>query len=508
MSATAPDQGRTYVGKYQILKHIATGGMGAVYRAIDTDSGREVALKVLSPEQAARPVTLARLRREAEVGAKLNHVNIVALYEFGQTQGTWFLAMEFVEGIDLHDQISRSGPLLPEQARRIVVQIAEGLAHIYQAGYIHRDIKPSNILLTRQDGRIVAKLADLGLVRDAEEEQHRLTREGFTVGTVDYLAPEQARDSNAADIRSDIYSLGCTLHHMLTGAPPFPDGTLVEKLFKHSDVEPPDVRLVNPKVPAAMAALCRRMLAKKPEDRPQNPAELLAGLKRLSEDIPVPDGAAPATKESLRANASGTPGATFPLERRALGQFEVAKRALLAGEEKYGLRLLRECCRLDLANLQYREALRNAELARAERGGFFSSRRVRALYYRLALNVARMLGKPRYILERGEAALTGGAQDLDVHLLMAEAAVAGKLWPLAGWLLDQAQKAHGKHVQIHRAMALYWEYQGDVAQAITCWELVDQALPENPEARSHLKNLSARHTLVRGNFKDRVNPSP
>src|SRR5205814_2431500 len=130
-------------------------------------------------------------------------------------------------------------------------------------GIIHRDIKPSNILLARTPDGVVAKLTDLGLSREAGEEEFRVTRDGTTVGTVDYLSPEQARDSGAADIRSDIYSLGCTLFHMLTGKPPFAEGNLTERIFKHVEVEPPDVRNFNARIPAALAGLCRRMLAKK-----------------------------------------------------------------------------------------------------------------------------------------------------------------------------------------------------------------------------------------------------
>src|SRR5437867_1271881 len=171
--------------------------------------------------------------------------------------------MEYVHGMNLSDYIERNGPLAAEPARQLLLQIVHALGHVHLHGLIHRDIKPSNILLTRKDGRTVAKLADLGLIRETRDEDFRLTREGLTVGTVDYLAPEQARDSGAADIRSDIYSLGCTLFHMLTGKPPFAEGNLTERIFKHVEVEPPDVRNFNAQIPAALAGLCRRMLAKK-----------------------------------------------------------------------------------------------------------------------------------------------------------------------------------------------------------------------------------------------------
>jgi serine/threonine-protein kinase len=205
----APIGGRYQtIGKYLVQTHIATGGMGAVYRAVNQDSGLVVALKVLPPDLATRPAVLERFRREAEAGLKLRHDNIVTLYEFGEADGVYFLAMEFVQGIDLQDHIHRVGVLDPVDACEVVLDVARALEHAYQVGIIHRDIKPSNILLTQRDGRRIAKLTDLGLAVQVREEEFRITRDGHTVGTVDYMAPEQARDSRSVEIRSDIYSLG------------------------------------------------------------------------------------------------------------------------------------------------------------------------------------------------------------------------------------------------------------------------------------------------------------
>src|SRR5262249_38992532 len=227
------------IGKYEVVKHIANGGMGAVYKARDVDLDRDVALKVLPPETAANPTALERFRREARNAAKLRHENIVTIYEFGECQGTWFLALEYVQGIDLHDYIDRKGKLDPEEARRITIQAALALQHAYQQGIVHRDIKPSNFLVTRKNERLVVKMTDLGLSREARNDDYRVTRTGTTVGTVDYMAPEQARDSSKADTRSDIYSLGCTFYHMLAGQPPFNEGGLTERLYKHVQDEPP-----------------------------------------------------------------------------------------------------------------------------------------------------------------------------------------------------------------------------------------------------------------------------
>lgn len=269
------------IGKYEVVAHVATGGMGAVYRAIDTDLRREVALKVLNPEMAARPGALERFRREARHAAKLRHENIVTIYEFGNEGPTWFLALEFVEGIDLQEYISRKGKLDPEEARLIALQAARALNHAHKHGIIHRDIKPSNFLVCRKGDKLLVKMSDFGLAREMTDEEARVTRDGTTVGTVDYMSPEQARDSGKADIRSDIYSLGCTLFHMLAGRPPFTGGGMGERLYKHISEEPPDLRQFNPRISEALVAVVRRMLAKKPEERYQTPRELMKELQQL-----------------------------------------------------------------------------------------------------------------------------------------------------------------------------------------------------------------------------------
>ncbi|HYT93836.1 MAG TPA: serine/threonine-protein kinase, partial [Gemmataceae bacterium] len=195
MPADPPGNGRrspVRIGKYEVVAHIATGGMGAVYRAIDTDLHREVALKVLPMETAARPATLERFRREARSAAKLRHDNIVAIYEFGEVAGTYYLALEFVDGIDLHELVNRQGKLDPETARHILIQAARALDHAHQQGIIHRDIKPSNFLIAQKNDKLIVKLTDLGLAREVNNDEFRITRDGTTVGTVDYMSPEQA----------------------------------------------------------------------------------------------------------------------------------------------------------------------------------------------------------------------------------------------------------------------------------------------------------------------------
>ena len=269
------------IGKYEVLSHIATGGMGAVYKARDTETGLDVALKVLSPELAAKPAMLERFRREAKHALKLRHKNIVTLYEFGEAQNIYFLVMELVDGIDLFEYLTRQGPLDPVEALKIIRQACRALDHAYQQGVVHRDIKPSNFLVSRQGERLLVKLTDFGLAREASNDEFRVTRAGTTIGTLDYMSPEQARDSGLADVRSDLYSLGCTWYHLLAGHAPFPKGGLGERLHRIMHEEPPDVREFNPRVSSAMASVVHRLLAKKPSQRYETPADLMRDLDAL-----------------------------------------------------------------------------------------------------------------------------------------------------------------------------------------------------------------------------------
>jgi serine/threonine-protein kinase len=277
------------LGKYEVVRHIATGGMGAVYRAIDTVLNREVALKVLPPGTAAQGNALERFRREARNGAKLRHENIVTIYEFDQAGSTFYLAMELIDGIDLQEHIDRKGRLDPEEARQITIQAARALDHAHSLGVVHRDVKPSNFLITLKGDQLLVKMSDFGLARETTDAETRVTRDGTTVGTIDYMAPEQARDCGSADCRSDIYSLGCTLFHMLTGRAPF-EGSIPERVYKHSHEEPPDLQQLNPRVSEALCAVVRRMLAKDPAERYPTPAALLKDLVRLESATAVPTG--------------------------------------------------------------------------------------------------------------------------------------------------------------------------------------------------------------------------
>ena len=265
------------LAKYEIVAPIARGGMGIVYEAKDVELGRRVALKVTDGHDERKQ---ARFRREADYAARLRHPNIVALYECGEVDGLWYIALEYVEGTNLHQFIKSKGRLRAEEARRICIQACLALHHAHSQGIVHRDVKPSNFLVTRKDGRFIIKLSDLGLSRAEDDDGRRVTRTGTTVGTVDYMSPEQATNCGRADERSDIYSLGCTLYHMLAGHPPFPGGETRERMRRHVHEEPTDILQLNPNVPVALAAVLRRMLAKAREKRYQS---ALAVLKDLIE---------------------------------------------------------------------------------------------------------------------------------------------------------------------------------------------------------------------------------
>ena len=267
------------LGRYELKRKLGAGGMGAVYLALDTELNRLVALKVLPPEKAENRTLVKRFKAEAQAVAQLTHDNIVRVYESGEKAGYHYIALEYVEGTDVHRLIKKRGRIPIRRASEIITQVAQALEHAAEAGIVHRDIKPANLLITQAG---VVKLTDLGLARVLDEnETTSITRAGTTVGTVDYMAPEQARNSKAADIRSDIYSLGCTWYHMLTGTPPYPEGSVTNKLHAHAVNRIPDPRSINEAVPEVIVGVIQRMMAKKPEDRYQSPRELLEDMKAV-----------------------------------------------------------------------------------------------------------------------------------------------------------------------------------------------------------------------------------
>lgn len=280
------------VGSYQLLQPLGSGGMSSVFRAVHLENGLEVAVKVLPRSLAKNPVTLQRFLREARSAESLEHPGVVAIYDRGVDQGRHYLVLEYMAGGDLHDKVKLKGPLSIAEAIEVTKVVSDGLRYAASRGVIHRDIKPANLLLCSDDR---VKIADLGLALQADDEDERVTREGTTVGTVDYMAPEQARDSRGTSIRSDIYSLGCTLYFLLTGEPPYAGGDVAEKLTRHITAPPPDVRDRRPEVPERFARIIKAMMAKRPEGRFTDYDDLLKALDSVP--ITATKGATPSTVE-------------------------------------------------------------------------------------------------------------------------------------------------------------------------------------------------------------------
>ena len=282
--------GRT-LAHFELLEPIGVGGMAAVLRARDQQLDRFVALKILPPEMAIDPEHVQRFHQEARAAAKLDHENIARVYFCGEDQKLHFIAFEFVEGNNLRTLLERRGRLPVPESVHYMLQIATGLAHAAARGVVHRDIKPSNIIIT-PSGR--AKLVDMGLARHhGPQDNRQLTQSGVTLGTFDYISPEQALEPREADSRSDIYSLGCTFYHMLTGQAPVPEGTAAKKLHHHQHLAPVDPREFNPEIPDEVAAILQRMMAKDARERYQRAEHLVQHLLQAAQKLggaELPDG--------------------------------------------------------------------------------------------------------------------------------------------------------------------------------------------------------------------------
>jgi serine/threonine protein kinase len=293
--------------RYRILKQLGAGGMGVVYQAEHRMMERQVALKVISRQLMNNPQAVDRFRQEVKAAGKLSHTNIVTAYDAEQAGDLHFLVMEYVDGVNLLDQVEKRGPLSVRNAANFIRQAALGLQHAADQGMVHRDIKPHNLMLTR-DLRV--KILDFGLSRFARENTvdaplinpdnptatavASLTTAGMAIGTPDYIAPEQATDSRSSDIRADIYSLGCTFYFLLCGRPPFSQGTAAERIHAHLHTTPISIREIRPEIPEEIAAIISRMLAKDPQARYQKPSEVAQALAEFSKtrvvtETPKPD---------------------------------------------------------------------------------------------------------------------------------------------------------------------------------------------------------------------------
>jgi serine/threonine protein kinase/nitrous oxidase accessory protein NosD len=264
-------------GRYQLLDKLGQGGMGTVFRARDTKLDRHVAVKMLPADSAPDKEAVARFQREAKALARLSHPGIIQAHDSGEEAGRPFLIMELVEGRSLAAMLREQGRIASARAADFAYQAALALNHAHQSGLVHRDVKPSNLLLSA-DGRV--RLLDLGLARFLQDQisEAQLTRTGMGMGTPDYVAPEQLRDARHADARSDIYSLGCTLYHLIAGRVPFPGSSFSEKVEAHETKVPPPLDEQCPDMSGGLALAVERMMAKLPADRFQSMAEVADAL--------------------------------------------------------------------------------------------------------------------------------------------------------------------------------------------------------------------------------------
>jgi len=309
-------------GQYLILERLGDGGMGQVFKARHRDMNRTVAIKIIRKELLGDPESLSRFRREVQMLSKLTHPHVVHAYDAGLTDPTYYLVMEHIEGVGLDHLVKERGPLGVEQACHYVHQAALGLQHIHERGLVHRDIKPGNLIVAGQVAAPVArlltgpssasvagvpisangverfpwgvvKIMDLGLgrlhhVAEGVAAGSDTTAGQMVMGTLDYMAPEQALDFHRADIRADIYSLGCTFYFLLTGQVPLPAETNAKKLLLHQMKEPPPLEQSRRDLPPLVPLVVRQMMAKLPEDRYQTPGEVARVLAPLVAGAALP----------------------------------------------------------------------------------------------------------------------------------------------------------------------------------------------------------------------------
>ncbi len=310
-SSSAP-QPPPEIPEFEILEEIGHGGMGIVYRARQRSDGQIVAIKVIRNDRLQHEEAVRRFRREAQAAARLNDPNIVKVFDFDRAGDTHYLVMEYVDGITLERHVEQQGPLSIEQACDFIRQAALGLQHAHEQALVHRDIKPSNLMITptrrqKNEGKMkdeqsgdssfilppssfYIKLLDMGVARVLQlgggtpnESLSTLTQGGSVIGTADYVAPEQLEDPHGADIRADLYSLGCTFYYLLTGQVPFPGGSLISKLDKQRWQEPTPIQTLRGDTPPALARVVEKLMEKSPAARYKTPGALAGALAQLAQ---------------------------------------------------------------------------------------------------------------------------------------------------------------------------------------------------------------------------------
>ncbi|MEZ5142966.1 MAG: Stk1 family PASTA domain-containing Ser/Thr kinase [Acidimicrobiales bacterium] len=296
-------QGATvFNDRYELHRKLARGGMSDVYLARDLLLDRPVAVKVLFPEYAKEETFVERFRREAQAAANLSHPSIVAIYDWGQQAGTYFIVMEYIEGRSLAEILRTEGPLHPTRAAEIGADVAAALGFAHRNGVVHRDVKPGNVMIGPQ-GQV--KVADFGIAQAVAGGLSSLTQTGSVMGTATYFSPEQAQ-GKTVDPRSDLYSLGCVLYEMVTAQPPFTGDTPVAIAYKHVQEPPSPPSTTGIAVPAALEAIIMTLLRKSPAERYASAEDLRADLRRFLEGEPVEAMAglgAPATAALVGAGA-------------------------------------------------------------------------------------------------------------------------------------------------------------------------------------------------------------
>ncbi|MCZ2341292.1 MAG: serine/threonine protein kinase, partial [Bacteroidales bacterium] len=285
------------VGKYKLLERVGVGGMGQVFLCEHMHMKRHVAIKVLPPAKAEQPSALGRFYREARAAGSIQHPNIVRTFDIDQDGNLHYIVMEYVDGTNLLDLVKQFGKLDLGRAVDYAYQVAVGLDFAFRNGIVHRDVKPGNVLITRKGE---AKILDMGLARFYRDTTDQLTvqyDDKIVLGTADYVAPEQVANSHGADTRADVYALGATLYYLLAGQPPFPVGTVSQKLLWHRTKDPAPIRELRPDVPEGLADIIAKMMKKDPSLRFQTPGEVAVELaKWIPQEVPLP---APAEMPAL-----------------------------------------------------------------------------------------------------------------------------------------------------------------------------------------------------------------
>jgi len=294
VKSTVVEDTGTQIPGYQILSRLGAGAMATVYKGRQLSLDRPVAIKVLPAQWSNNPEYIQRFYKEGKAAAKLNHANIVGAVDVGEANGRHYFVMEFVEGKTVHDKLENHERYSEMEALSIVIQVAKALVHAHAAGFIHRDVKPKNIMITPSG---VAKLADMGLAREVSDAEAAEAEAGKAYGTPYYIAPEQIKGDVQIDARADLYSLGATLYHMVTGKVPFDGTTPSAVMHKHlkEELVPPD-HLV-PSLSAGISEVIEKAMSKKPKDRYQNAEEMLGDLERVAR------GEAPAARTGYNLDA-------------------------------------------------------------------------------------------------------------------------------------------------------------------------------------------------------------